>query len=515
MKKSRQKNLRPWGPDARLRAFYCIASALLLRLAFPWPGFWPLAFVALIPLALCLYSEKKARAAARWGLLFGFAYFALTADGFRVLTRYESAFTVYGSWFSYAALHSLFWAAWAAVFCFLFTRLSRWNETVRLFWGPLAFASLWVLTDWARGLGPTGDQAGSIAAALAAYPALLQSARLMGAEGITFFACWVNAFLALSLLDRRRLRAEGPATALPFLLLVFLLAALSAYGHFRLSGQSSGPRLPVCVFQPNLGQAYKLNYDNNPEIKRNLLKSLSACSRKRAPGLFVLPETVVLEFASEDMGFMADLGAAAPGGVLLGLPRREGDALYNSVIYADGAGRVLAHRDKERLVPVFEYTPFGFLSAPETLAWEYAPGKGQGPLDVNPRIASAVCLESLLPGVLAGQVRQGASLLAVLTNDAWFDGTAVAQRHLQHAMLRAVENGRFLVHAANTGISAILDDRGRVLDRAPQNAEAWVHAYPVLLREQTLYSRAGGLALILSAVLLLCMLPLCRRPPGA
>jgi hypothetical protein len=117
------------------------------------------------------------------------------------------------------------------------------------------------------------------------------------------------------------------------------------------------------------------------------------------------------------------------------------------------------------------------------------------------QVGVAICFESIFPDVSRTLVQNGAQILAVITNDAWLDGTAAPAQHAAHAVLRAVESGRWVVRAANTGISIIIDPNGRVRAALPRREEAVIAGQAAMVNIPTPYALRGDV-FVWSAMLL-------------
>ena len=113
-----------------------------------------------------------------------------------------------------------------------------------------------------------------------------------------------------------------------------------------------------------------------------------------------------------------------------------------------------------------------------------------------------VCYEAIFPDLSRAMVANGAQLLVIITNDAWFGRTSAAYQHFSMAVLRAVENRRFLARSANTGISGFIDPCGRVLSTTPLYEDAAPVAEVGLMQGRTLYSRWGDWPLLILSALL-------------
>jgi apolipoprotein N-acyltransferase len=168
------------------------------------------------------------------------------------------------------------------------------------------------------------------------------------------------------------------------------------------------------------------------------------------------------------------------------------------------------------LVPFGEYVPLRrllFFAAPlvETVS-DFSPGDSATVFAVDGhRISTAICYEVVYPDLVRRFVVGGSELLTTITNDAWFGETTAPYQHFAQAALRAVENGRYLVRAANTGISGIVDPYGRVLTSTPIFEEAAVVGEARFLTTSTVYTRVGDTFAYASVLATVVVLIVTRR----
>jgi apolipoprotein N-acyltransferase len=189
---------------------------------------------------------------------------------------------------------------------------------------------------------------------------------------------------------------------------------------------------------------------------------------------------------------------AGIGGTVL-LPGRsaadpDGDAGY----LVGPGGELLGKYDKAHLVPYGEYTPFKdylpFLGKMVEHVGDFKPGtKGQTLNMQGRKLGVQICYEIIFPALSRVMVQNGAALLITITNDAWYGTTAGPYQHFSLAVLRAVENRRALVRAANTGISGFIDPAGRLLDLTPLMEEAAVVRALPLMDTGAVYTRFGDI----------------------
>src|SRR5437870_103764 len=152
--------------------------------------------------------------------------------------------------------------------------------------------------------------------------------------------------------------------------------------------------------------------------------------------------------------------------LLFGAPRSEAGHTYNSVRLITAAGRNGGYYDKQRLVLGAEANPLAAATdAPSESARQFSAGSGPGVLQSFVPLGVSICHEVLFPELSARAVGAGAALLVNVSNDGWLDGgSGVASRqHFAMAAFRAVETRRYLVRAATTGVSGVIDPYGRVV----------------------------------------------------
>ncbi len=318
-----------------------------------------------------------------------------------------------------------------------------------------------------------------------------QTAALWGAQGLTLVTLVAAGLVAVA--AARPTPAGKAMAALPLLAVVAADLALAPG-----PAPQPDPGAPVIrLVQPNVAQADKDNPDQIPHYSRRLL-DLSA--EPDAPDLVVWPETALpwlLDSMTDVLPVIAAAGQGAP--VVLGVMRDEGPFYYNSLVLLQPDGSVAATYDKHHLVPFGEYVPFGDLMARFGIrglaaaeGGGYAAGTGPAVIAI-PGIGTAmplICYETIFPQeILAAPERP--RFLMVVTNDAWFGRFAGPYQHLALGRLRAIETGLPMVRAANTGVSAVIDARGGVVDSLPLGNAGRIDAALPAALPPTPYSRSG------------------------
>lgn len=475
------------------------ASGLLGALAFPpWDLGW-IAFVAWAPLLFAV-GQARPREAAGLGYAAGLAFYLATI-WWVVITM-----TTYGRMplaLSVAALLLLcgVLAGYTAVFAWL---LALGRARLRLPDGlaPLVGAGLWTALEFLRTYLFSG-----FPWALAGYtqyrqPSVRLLAALAGVYGISALVLLVNGaaagMLACLLAPRsgpnrwRRLGGHGATVAL-----VAVGVVAYALGGWR--DVTGGPAIRVGLLQGNIDQAVK--WDRG--YQRRTLETYERLSRQVAaerPSLIVWPETAVPFFLRHEpelgprvQAFVAETGIP----MLIGSPEAGADGLlYNSAFLLGSDGVFRGRYDKRHLVPFGEYVPlqevFFFLDKLVTGIGDFGRGRTATVFaGVGPRFSVMICYEVIFPAEVREFARAGAEFLVNITNDAWFGRSGAPYQHLAMAAVRAVENGSYLVRAANTGVSAVIAPSGAVLAETPIFAEAAVVETIRARQGETPYTRYG------------------------
>jgi apolipoprotein N-acyltransferase len=189
---------------------------------------------------------------------------------------------------------------------------------------------------------------------------------------------------------------------------------------------------------------------------------------------------------------------------------------YNSAFLVRPDGTTGGVYRKMHLVPFGEYVPLQrllFFAAPLTeQSGTFSAGLNPQLLPVNSHpVSVAICYEVVYSDLVRRFVAGGSELLTTITNDAWFGQTSAPVQHFQQASMRAIENGRYLVRSANTGISGIVDPYGRVVEQTPIFQPAVLVGEARYLRTSTFYSRHGDILAYGSALATAALALLARR----
>lgn len=440
-------------------------GALIAALAFPPAGAWPV--VVLGPSVLWVFALRAppGRAFLR-GWCYGAGFFgALLWWIAPTIIRYGSLPVLVGAvcvclLCAYLALYPAA-AAWAVA------RLAGRSPGLALAVSPL----IWTGLEGLRGVLLSGFPWGDLPQALWRVGYALDLAPWIGIDGVRLVLAALAALLAWVLLRVVRRPVSAGSLLLPGL----IVAAAVALSRHPPPLPAPAGTLRVGVVQGNIDQATKWD----PAYRRATMETYAELSRSLGPevDLYLWPETAVPAYVQDPGPERAALSALArelDAALVFGAPAyvRSGEKIEyrNAVFLMDRGGRIRGRYDKVHLVPFGEYVPLGrympFVKKLVTGAGDFTSGRDVSTLAAGPgvpRLGPMVCFEMIFPGLAARYARERAQMLVVVTNDGWFGRTPGPYQHLAFAAWRAAEVGLPLVRAANTGVSAVFDARGRMI----------------------------------------------------
>ena len=380
--------------------------------------------------------------------------------------------------------------------------------------GPLAarqlvlIPALWALSEWLRGWIFTGFPWLSLGYSQAESP-LRGYAPLAGVFGLS----WLVLLCAALLLALMRPTRRGAAVAALALVLGL------GYGLDRIEWtQPQGAPITVSLLQGNIAQDLKWDagrFASTVQLYQRMIE-------RSAARLTILPETAIPRFLDLlDPALVSALAASARrhgGDLIVGVPLRDGAGRYYNSAISLGASPSQRY-DKIHLVPFGEFIPPGFgwvLSILKIPLADFSRGStAQAPLALaGQKIAVDICYEDAFGEEIIRPLPQ-ATLLVNVSNVAWFGDSLAPHQHLQISQLRALETGRDMLRATNTGMTAIIDHHGHVVAALPAFTQGTLSGSAQGRSGATPYVRWGNAPLLLLATLLCCVYALRHRKSAA
>jgi apolipoprotein N-acyltransferase len=508
----------------------------------PW-GLWPLTLVCFALLIHLIAHAPNTKHAFILGWLFGVGHFTFGNQWIAVAFTFQAAMPI---WLGYIAVVAL--ALYLAVYPALAAAGAVWIRQFAAKTPPpdrddvrngaatysliLSFAGLWILTEWLRSWVFTGYVWNPLAVGFVShwFDLWLPTIGTYGVGGLMILASG-----AMALLGSRRW-TNG------FVLAAIVGVAILSSAKIYVTEPSLSTRTAVTVVQPNISQAdkYAPGYDviNFAKLAMN-----SRPLPGQAPRLILWPEAAIPDYLEDGYPYpyyqrqagesaagararlttlMADGDVLVTGANRLIFEKRQLVAARNSVSAMDAFGRILGHYDKAHLVPYGEYLPMPWLLKPLGLArlvpgsLDFWPGPGAQTMTVTVdgkpvKIGMQICYEMIFSGQTVDRNNRP-DFIFNSSNDAWF-GTIGPPQHLAQARLRAIEEGLPVIRSTPTGISAIIDADGRILQSLPLGKDGRIDAFLPRAKAPTFFARFGNFIPLAFAGLLivLALLPLAQR----
>ena len=471
------------------------------------------------------------RRAFTLGLLTGIVYFTGT------LYWITGVMAMYGDMaFSVAvginALLVLYQAAFVAIFALIVRRIATAYGAAGLMAAPLA----WVTIELGRTYVMTGFPWVLLGYSQTSVLPIAQLASVFGVYGVSMLVASVSAALAMVLVSNAEsadtnvfsLRSQRSLRSLlPVFIVLALVLGVAAWGSRRVAiaeWTHTGEPIRVGLIQGNIDQNEKIDPARSSAIFQDYLTMTRQAIREGA-GFVIWPESSTpFRFEDDVLAAMQirTLAREARVPILFGSDQFVRGAsgapttFYNAAFLVRADGTTGGVYRKMHLVPFGEYVPVQkllFFAAPLVQAVsDFSAGEEASLLPVgNHLVSTAICYEVVYPDLVRRFVAGGSELLTTITNDAWFGPTSAPYQHFEQASMRAIEEGRYLVRSANTGISGIVDPYGRVIERTAIFERAAVVGEARFLKTSTVYARTGDLFAYASVLATAALLFLSRR----
>jgi len=493
----------------------------LIFLSFPPYGCGFIAWIALVPLLLAL-SQGKLRESMKNGFLAGF----IGNVGLIYWITYVAVRYGKQSWLTGLAVMFILAAYLSVYVAFFAGGISYFREkgVPQVIAAPL----LWTCLEFLKSNLLTGFPWENLAYSQYLYAHLIQIVDITGIYGISFLLVFINAvicdFMGGFIFGIQKQGNKSIAVEVSGAML--LITGVLAYGQLRIDEMQArlkaAPTIDVAVIQGNIDQSLKWD----PLYQQRTLGIYDDLSRRAMPhgsGLIIWPETA-LPFYFQDGDLKARIVSrtAKETGkwLLFGSPsyRNNPDGLYffNSAFLLSPAGEIAGRYDKVHLVPYGEYVPadsfFPFVGKLVAGDGDFHAGEGYRPLSwLQKKIGVLICYESIFPEASRLYRQRGVELLVNITNDAWFGFSSAPYQHLSMTVFRAVETRLYVLRAANTGISAIIDPLGKIISQSALRVRTVLPGKVRFIDSKTFYVAYGNTFAYLCFISLLLLYINSRR----
>lgn len=484
-----------------------VCSAFLLSLAFPKTGWWPLAWISFIPLLYVLDQCKTKRSAFGFGYLFGLVFFWMTLYWIKFVTLPGTA------------LLMCYLAIYPAVFSLSYLVTVRDGQDARSgrMLGYLYLSAVWTIFEYIRAHLFSGFGWAALSHSQYKNLPFIQIADITGEYGVSFVVMLINLLVwkivggGLGVAQRRagthaspRLRRAMASLVPAVFILIFVLFSVYTYGFYRINQPlSSTQSMNVGLVQANIPLEIRWDRFYRPSIVQKHL-SLSEKLIPESPELIVWSETSFPGIIWEEPILFDRIRTTAAEwetSMLIGVVTGINDNFYNSAVLIDEQGNMADQYNKIHLVPFGEFIPFREIFP---ILEEFVPiddftaGKQYKVFDMNGRKFSVlICFEDTVPHLSRHMINAGAQMLINMSNDAWFRDTREPYLHLAASVFRSVENRVAQVRVSNTGISGLIDPKGRIRAVVNPDDSTWTVGIktvkPGFYNINTIYKKYGNI----------------------
>ncbi len=467
-------------------------------------GFAPFGYylIPIISLALLLFvcSHSTSKETFLLGYLFGFAFFGVGVNWLHIsINLFGGVNLVMAYCFTYLLV--AFLSLYPALCVYLCHRYFHQTQFY-------VFPAAWGLSEWLRGWVFTGFPWLNIG--VSHTDSMFSSlAPVIGVYGISTVVVSIASLAVVVFTGSNRQRLVS-------IILLLTILILSHFSHSLNWTQALGKDVRVALIQGAVPQAIKWK----PDQRQPTLETYSQLSNPFwSADLIIWPETAIpsLYHQADDFIERITRDRADSNTVFLsGIAYKDNNSgnYYNSTLLIDDEHRFY---HKNQLVPFGEYLPFKSILG-KLLSFLQIPMSDFSSGDIDTKImptnigvlGMSICYEDAYTSQMRATM-PGANILINISNDAWFGDSLAPHQHLQIARMRALENGRYLLRATNTGISAIIDDRGKIIASSPQFQPHALTAEVTLQKGSTPYSRYGNSMILIYIFIFIMLAALYQR----
>lgn len=478
--------------------FLIVISAILSALPLTFSDFWIVSWFSFVPLFYTIIknSNKKIYQLFLYGFLFGFFYhiciyywfLAFYPLDFANLTRGSSVAVVVLAWFGISLLHGILWCI-PTVLCGLTAKAVK-NLPLTC---AVAIAGI-IIAEKITQLGEVSFPWARISLGQYKATALIQTASIFGVDGVDIIILVFNSLIALCItMPSKRIMAIVSACAVFVANLTFGLINLN--NEYEKTGE-----INILTVQGSIEQEVKWGSDGNT-VCFNTYSSITKENITPDTDLVIWPESAVPKVykTEKSLNKYKKLSKELDVPLLVGILRKQNGIFTNNASLIDKNG-VISSYSKRHLVPFGEYTPyyktfnklFPFLKELNIIDDEYTCGTDTSLMQINGgTIGNIICFESIYQNLVRQSVSDGAELIVEVTNDSWLKDSPAMWQHLAHGVFRSIENGRYIVRSANSGVSAIIDDHGRILQTLEPNKQGVISDTVYFTDTETVYTKIG------------------------
>jgi apolipoprotein N-acyltransferase len=313
---------------------------------------------------------------------------------------------------------------------------------------------------------------------------------ILGSYFVTYLCVLISAFFYKAFIrqDKKYI----------YLASIFLLSYLLYPANIKYHEEFNEKKISFSIYQPNIypNQAY-----DPREYKKISKKYINYIRKKDSTDITILPETITPYVLMRNNDLLREIIQSSNDKkiIIAGFFTQSKDEIYNSmVVFSDN----VALYNKRKLVPFGEYTPWydALIKLSRSLAIPLSNithgSDKQDEIYVNGlKIIPIICFESTFPNIIESSINN--EIIINISNDSWFGDSLAPHQHLQITQIRALEFNRYILRATNTGISAVINNNGVIIDQISNNTEGEMKGHAYVGLNKSIYSQFGDLGILM------------------
>ncbi len=500
-----------------------ILSAIISGLAFTINGLGILMWISFIPLIYILIRKENTFIKIfKVGTIFGTTYYLVILHWIFNLYPFEwldlgkarSIIILFCGWILISLLEGLVIGIILGLFKYLKVKSNLLNI--------ITIASLWFVIEYIQEQGLLGFPWGKLAISQVDYLPIIQSVSLFGSSFIGFIIIIFNGIILEGVINYKKDKALSIKSI--FIAILIFIVNIS-YGYVSLSEKSDRDKVNVTVVQGNINTTEKWQKGDISK-KFNIYKDLTiqAVENSNKYGekskVVLWPETAIPVDISKNSWILEEYKVLARSlditfmtGTFYTDYKNDGYK-YNSIVTINDDGDIEDVYFKRHLVPFGEALPFEefllekipIIKELNLVDGDLKAGKESIIIDDgNLKIGCLVCYESVFPKLVIESVSHGAEAIFIASNDSWFKDSKAVYEHNNNAVLRAIESNRYVVRAANTGISCFIDNKGRVIERLDTLKQGYINSSIEIIKDKSLYTMIGEYIIYIIILFIVCV----------
>lgn len=480
--------------------FWAVISGLLTSLTINCKYLFFLTWISLIPFCYFLYEYRNSvwrcyLTALIWGLVYYTSiytwFLSVHPLTFMGLSNNESLLAAVCIWLSVSIAQAIQLSAIGLIYGLIKPRGVA---------APLVLGGLWVILEWAQGYGVFAMNWSRLALSQYFFLPNIQIVSLFGSLFLTLLIVCVNGLIALYFWQKINNKISFRPLYIAAAAIVLINMSFGLIRYAVVDNQKYNDTVKIAAIQGDFPSAIKWETSSGEIF--NEYFSLSEQAVDAGAKIILWPETTITNILSDSIYDYTLSDFSAENNVYLfigGYSEDEEANLYNSIIAFYPSGEKTEIYNKRQLVPFGEFLPYeSFLSKFEVLKKlnlsEGALTQGEKGVIFKTEYGNfngLICFDSLYQRFSYNDTRNGAQALFLVTNDSWYMKSQSIDQHFGHAVLRSVENNRWLVRAANAGISGIISASGKTIDSLSAGKSGYVINDVPLIKDKTLYTIIG------------------------